>query len=90
LTKKNRQNQIKEKKMKTQNTIKAASVNGILLAISLENELEAAGIPASIVVSGDGMSLDVLVPVESIFDALGLLAPDRPCGEIFFVPARPS
>jgi len=32
--------------------------------------------------------LDVFVPAEWVFDAQNLLAPERRCGEIFFVPSQ--
>jgi hypothetical protein len=74
--------------MNAQNFVKVTSVNGALQAISVQNTLETAGIPVIILASRDGTYLDVLVPGERVFDALGLLAPEVRCGEIFYVPAH--
>ncbi len=67
---------------------KVSSVNGTAQAISLQNALENAGIPVTIAASRDGDYLDVLVPLECVYDAQHLLAPERRSGEIYFVPAR--
>jgi hypothetical protein len=66
---------------------KVISVNGMLQAAVVQQQLEQSGIPVVIAVS-DGDYLDVLVPVESLFDARNLLTAERCSGEIFFVPAR--
>ncbi len=67
---------------------KVSSANGTTQAISLQNALENAGIPVTIAASRDGDYLDVMVPSQYVYDARHLLAPERRCGEIFYVPAN--
>jgi hypothetical protein len=67
---------------------KVTSVNGELQATLMQTTLEQAGIPVALFTSRSGAALDVLVPVEFVYDAQNLLAPERRSGEIFFVPAR--
>jgi hypothetical protein len=65
---------------------KITSVNGELQAAAVQQELEQAGIPVVTAMSHNGTYLDVLVPVQYLFDAQNLLNPERRCGEIYFVP----
>jgi len=67
---------------------KIISVNGMLQAAVVQQQLEQAGIPAIIAVSDNSSYLDVLVPVPCLFDAQNLLTAERCRGEIYFVPAR--
>lgn len=76
--------------MNGQSYQKITSVNGALQAAAVQQELEQAGIPVVTTVSHNGTYLDVLVPVECLFDAQNLLNPERRCGEIYFVPAGTS
>jgi hypothetical protein len=66
---------------------KITSVNGTLQAANVQQVLEMAGIPVLTAVSHNSAYLDVLVPVQNLFDAKNLLNPERRCGEIYFVPA---
>jgi len=76
--------------MNEQNYIIVTSVNGVLQAISVQNALETAGIPAIIRTGHDGPGMDVLVPAGSLSEVQGLLAPEPRSGEIFCVPGRAS
>jgi hypothetical protein len=73
--------------MNTPGYKKIISVNGTLQAAALYQELEMAGIPVITTSSINDSYLDVLVPVQCLFDAQNLLNPERRSGEIFFVPA---
>jgi hypothetical protein len=67
---------------------KIISVNGMLQAVVVQQQLEQAGIPAVMAISDNGVSLYVLVPEPCLFDAQNLLIAERCRGEIYFVPAR--
>jgi hypothetical protein len=68
------------------NAQKITSVNGELQAMNVQNTLEKAGIPATLVTSFEGAYLDVLVPAECLYDARNILFPEPQWGEIYLLP----
>ncbi|PKO16579.1 MAG: hypothetical protein CVU39_07090 [Chloroflexi bacterium HGW-Chloroflexi-10] len=67
---------------------KVYSVNSTLQAMHVQNVLEQAGLPVTIVHASNATYLDVLVPAAWIEQAQQMLYPSHPCGEIYFPPQK--
>lgn len=74
--------------MKITRQAKVYSANSQLVANTIQAALEKAGIPAILTVSHNGSYMDVMVPAEFVFDASGLLNPECPSGELFWIASK--
>jgi hypothetical protein len=63
------------------------SVNSSLQAVNIQDVLEKAGIPVTILRSESGFA--VMVPLAWVWEVHELLYPECRSGEIYFVPAHP-
>ncbi len=67
-----------------ENNLKSVYSSGnFLFAISVQDELEKAGIPTFLMNSSNGTYLDVKVPAEMVDEALRMLFVEPRTGEIF-------
>ncbi len=73
--------------MNAKTWVKVSEANGVLQAANVQEALERAGIPVTILSSEGG--LDVLVPTHATNEAQALLNRQPRCGEIYFVPSYP-
>ena len=73
----------KEEKMKNNNYQKVHSVNSELQALSMQADLENAGIPAQFSNTKGSQFIDVFVPAEFVASVYDLLNP-KPCFTEFF------